>query len=173
MTPPTPASLPRRLAALGYEALLLAAVTCIAFIPAAAANMALHTVPLAAETAVALIILAIWWGYFRLCWHSPRGQTLPMKVWRLRLQTPAGSRPTLPRLRLRFLWAATLLLLLPLASFGILRQLTPLPPQTLAGLALAWWILPFGFALIHPSRQFLYDYLAGTVLAEAAPETKK
>ena len=60
--------------------------------------------------------------------------------------------------------AALLLLLLPLASFGILRRLTPLPPQTVAGMALAWWILPIGFALIHPSRQFLYDYLAGTVL---------
>ncbi|WP_255361763.1 MULTISPECIES: hypothetical protein [Eikenella] len=36
------------------------------------------------ETAVALIILAVW-GYFRLCRHSLRGQTLPMKVWRLQL----------------------------------------------------------------------------------------
>ncbi|WP_255361192.1 hypothetical protein [Eikenella sp. NML03-A-027] len=40
---------------------------------------------LLAETAVALIILAVWWGYFRLCRHSLRGQTLPMKVWRLQL----------------------------------------------------------------------------------------
>ena len=92
MSTSAPASFRRRFAALCYEALLLAAVTCVAFIPAAAANMALHTVPLLAETAVALIILAVWWGYFRLCWHSPRGQTLPMKVWRLQLQTPAGSR---------------------------------------------------------------------------------
>ena len=140
MSIPAPASFRRRFAALCYEALLLA------------------------ETAVALIILAVWWGYFRLCWHSPRGQTLPMKVWRLQLQTPAGSRPSLRQLCLRFIWATVLLLLLPLASFGILRQLTPLPPQTVAGMALAWWILPIGFALIHPSRQFLYDYLAGTVL---------
>ena len=164
MSTSAPASFRRRFAALCYEALLLAAVTCVAFIPAAAANMALHTVPLLAETAVALIILAVWWGYFRLCWHSPHGQTLPMKVWRLQLQTPAGSRPGLRQLRLRFIWATVLLLLLPLASFGILRQLTPLPLQTVAGMALAWWILPIGFALIHPSRQFLYDYLAGTVL---------
>ena len=84
MSTPFPASFRRRFAALCYEALLLAAVTCVAFIPAAA-NMALHTVPLLVETAVALIILAVWWGYFRLCWHSPRGQTLPMKVWRLPL----------------------------------------------------------------------------------------
>ncbi len=168
----TPATLSRRLAALGYEALLLAAVTCVAFIPAAAANMALHTLPLLAETAVALIILAIWWGYFRLCWHSPRGQTLPMKVWRLQLHTPAGNRPALRQLRLRFIWATTFYLLLPLAAFGILRQTTPLPPKTLAGIALAWWILPLGFALIHPSRQFLYDYLAGTMLTEKAPEQK-
>ena len=65
MSTPAPASFRRRLAALCYEALLLAAVTCVAFIPAAAANMVLHTVPLLAETAVALIILAVWWGYFR------------------------------------------------------------------------------------------------------------
>ena len=141
MSTPFPASFRRRFAALCYEALLLAAVTCVAFIPAAAANMVLHNVPLLAETVVALIILAVWWGYFRLCWHSPRGQTLPMKVWRLQLQIPTGNRPSL-------------------------RQLTPLPPQTVAGMALAWWILPIGFALIHPSRQFLYDYLAGTVLTE-------
>ena len=82
MSTPFPASFRRRFAALCYEALLLAAVTCVAFIPAAAANMVLHNVPLLAETVVALIILAVWWGYFRLCWHSPRGQTLPMKVLR-------------------------------------------------------------------------------------------
>lgn len=39
-------------------------------------------------------------------------------------------------------------------------------------MALAWWILPIGFALIHPSRQFLYDYLAGTVLTEKVVERK-
>ena len=95
-----------------------------------------------------------------------------MKVWRLQLQTPTGNRPSLRQLRLRFIWATVLLLLLPLASFGILRQLTPLPPQTVAGMASARWILHIGFSLIHPSRQFLYDYLAGTVLTEKVGERK-
>lgn len=154
--PPPPASLRRRLASLCYEALLLAAVTCAAFIPAAAANMLLHRMPLLVKTTVCLIILTAWWGYFRLCWHSRRGQTLPMKVWRLQLQTDNGARPALRHLRLRFIWATIFYLLLPMAAFGLLRQLTPLPPQTVFIISLLWWILPIGFASIHPSRQFLY-----------------
>ena len=32
--------------------------------------------------------------------------------------------------------------------------------------ALFWWILPWGFALFHPRKQFLYDWLAGTELVD-------
>ena len=32
--------------------------------------------------------------------------------------------------------------------------------------ALFWWILPWGFALFNPRKQFLYDWLAGTELID-------
>ncbi|QMT41157.1 RDD family protein [Neisseria shayeganii] len=162
---PTPASFKRRLAALCYESLLVAAVSCVALIPAAAANSLLHTFPSAARVAVSLIFLAAWWLYFSLSWRR-RGRTLPMQVWGLQLQTAAGGRPSARQLRSRFIWGVICVVLLPMLAYWGLRSLNGLPPKTAAGLACLWWILPWGFALVHPSRQFLYDFLAGTRLVK-------
>lgn len=162
-----PASFRRRMASLSYESLLVAAVTCTAFLPAAAANGLLHGSPAAARVAVGLIFLAAWWLYFSLSWRR-QGQTLPMRVWQIHLQNAEGGRPSPQRLRLRFIWSVLLVVLLPLLAYWGLRSLNGLPPGLSAGLACLWWILPWGFALVHPSRQFLYDFLAGTCLVKAA-----
>lgn len=157
---PAPASFKRRLAALGYESLLVAAVSCVALLPAAAANSLLHPFPAAARLTVSLVFLAAWWLYFSLSWHR-RGRTLPMQVWRLQLRRADGDLPAPPQLRLRFIWSVVCVVLLPMMAYWGLRSLNGLPPKTAAGLACLWWLLPWGFALIHPSRQFLYDFLAG------------
>lgn len=165
------ASFKRRMAALAYESLLMAAVTCLAFIPAAAANGLLHQHPPAARTAVGLIFLACWWLYLRLCIQR-QGQTLPQRVWQIRLTDTLGNRPDTARLRLRFMWSVACIVLLPLAAYWLIRANSSLPARSVAALALCWWILPWGFALIHPSRQFLYDFLAGTRLVRDTPPSR-
>lgn len=160
----TPAPLKRRLAALVYEGLLLGALTTVAAVVAGIAATALQTMPLLARTAVSLIILATWWWYCKSNWHK-KGQTLPMKVWRIRLRNRQGQAPSLPQLRLRFMWACLFLVWIPALAYLGLRG-AGIAPKAAAATALFWWILPWGFALLNPQRQFLYDYLAGTVLAD-------
>ena len=130
------ASLPRRLACLGYEALLLLAVLFLAFLvpqvvlslvqgrPASPGLMWIHVTLVSA-------------GYFLWFW-SHGGQTLAMKTWKIRLTGPERAAPSLGRLLLRFalVWPSVLCL----------------------GLGLAW-------ALVDPERQFLHDRLAGTRLS--------
>lgn len=158
------ASLRRRLISLLYEALLAAAVTCAAFIPAGAAAMLLNrSAPFLAAPAVSIILLAAWWWYFKSCWHK-RGSTLAMQTWKLELQTVSGHRPPLKQLRLRFVWAVVFVVFIPLLAYAAFTKNFGIAPQAAAGAALAWWILPWGFALLHPDHQFLYDFLTGTRL---------
>ena len=164
MTPLPTASLKRRFAGLLYELLLIAAITCIAFIPAGLLAMLLNSfLPILSSPVVTLIILWAWWYYFKLNWHK-KGQTLPMRVWHIGLSNQAGYQPPLAQLRLRFIWACLLLVFIPLLAYAGLHQGMGIPPKTAFAAALIWWILPWGFALFHPDRQFLYDYLAGTRL---------
>lgn len=156
----------RHFAALIYESLILAAVSCLLIIPAALANLALHSQPWLARLAVSLIFLIGWQAYFALNWRQNQ-QTLAMRVWRLRLCNQEGCFPSKRQLQLRYLWSVVCLIGLPLLSYQLLRSQTPLPPHTIILIALTWWLLPWGFAVIHPSRQFLYDYLAGTRIINA------
>lgn len=68
---------------------------------------------------------------------------------------PPQPAPTAPALHLGFCAASVACLI---------RHPTPthppLPPQTMAGMVLAWWILPIGFAIIHSFRQFFTTTLA-------------
>lgn len=160
------ASLKRRLASLFYEALLAGAVGAAASLAAGAAAMLLNTVSsTAASLAAMLILLAAWWLYFKANWHK-RGQTLPMKVWQIGLADARGTRPPLPQLRLRFMWACVFVVFVPMLAYAALRHLGGIPPRPASGAALMWWILPWGFALLNPDHQFLYDYLAGTRLVD-------
>ncbi len=124
----------RRLLSLVYEILLLIAVALLAGGTAAAlahvtslAYMRLFTQIIGITTCVA---------YFAWQWHRS-GQTLPMKTWRMRLETVDGMRVAVPRTLLR---AA-------LATAGYL----------LLGISVIW-------AFIDRDRQFLHDRLAGTRL---------
>ena len=161
---PIPAPLKRRLAALLYEGLLLGAVTAVAGLAAGVVATALHNFPLLARMSVSLLVLGAWWWYCKSNWRK-KGQTLPMKVWRIQLRNQHGQVPPLPQLRLRFMWACLFLVLIPALAYLALRS-AHIAPQAAAAAALFWWILPWGFALLNPQRQFLYDYLAGTILAD-------
>ncbi|MDO5639673.1 MAG: RDD family protein [Neisseria sp.] len=161
-----PAPLKRRLAALLYEALLIGAVTAVAALLAGiVATVANSISPLLSSFAVTLILIGAWWLYFKLNWMR-EGQTLPMRVWKIGLADARDTRPPLPQLRLRFMWACVLVVLVPLLAYIGLRQLPALPPRSAFGMALIWWILPWGFAFFNRDRQFLYDYLAGTRLVD-------
>ena len=167
MYTPTTASLKRRFASLVYELLLTAAVTCIAMIPAGIAATVLGRVwlPLA-SIAVCIIIIGGWWLYFRANWQR-KGQTLPMRVWKIGMVNRSGQRPSTKEFKMRFIWACVFLVFIPLLAYSVLHSMG-IPPKIAASTALFWWILPWGYALLNPDRQFLYDALAGTRLVEQA-----
>jgi uncharacterized RDD family membrane protein YckC len=97
-------SLPRRLACLFYEAMLLTAVLFIASIPFVALTQFLPP-PL-----FRLLVWCYWLllagGYFTLFWR--RGQTLAMKTWHIRLESTSGAPPTRGQAVKRYLLACLL-----------------------------------------------------------------
>lgn len=133
--PATP-GLGRRLLSLVYEALLLIAVVLLAGGVAAALTQIVGTV--SARFLTQIIVAGVCPGYFVWQWHRG-GQTLPMKTWRMRLETADGTRVAVSRALLR---AA-------LATMGYL----------LLGISVLW-------AFVDSDRQFLHDRLAGTRLVK-------
>jgi uncharacterized RDD family membrane protein YckC len=96
-------SLPRRLAAILYDALLLAAILLLA---------SLIALPLLGDDASRMAILLfrlylvlIIFGFFAWFW-THGGQTLGMRAWRIRLQNRGDGPITLWQVLLRFLVAA-------------------------------------------------------------------
>lgn len=124
----------RRLLSLIYEILLLIAVALLA--GGTAAVLAQITNPAYARPLTQMIGIAACAAYFAWQWHL-NGQTLPMKTWRMRLETVDGMRVAVPRALLR----------VALATAGYL----------LLGISVIW-------AFIDRDRQFLHDRLAGTRL---------
>ncbi|KVM48842.1 hypothetical protein WJ58_25735 [Burkholderia ubonensis] len=152
--PATPPSVRRRLAALLYEGVLLFGIVFFAGLAFALAtqqrNGLVHRNLLAAW--IALVVGA----YFVWFW-THGGQTLPMKTWRLKIESASG-RPlsaghALVRYALGWLWFLPPLALHPLLGLSV--------PVTLA-LAGAWIAVWAGAARLHPDRQFPHDRLART-----------
>ena len=96
------ASLSRRLAALIYEALLLFAVLVVAALPFAMITRAADAI--AARPLLQIYLVAVAATYFVWQWRGG-GQTLPMKTWRLRVVTRAGSALSLRQALSRFVFA--------------------------------------------------------------------
>ncbi|MCA8090032.1 RDD family protein [Burkholderia anthina] len=147
-------SVRRRLAALLYEAVLLFGVVFFAGLAFSLAtqqrNGLVHHNLLAAW--IALVVGA----YFVWFW-THGGQTLPMKTWRLRLESSSG-RPlnavhALVRYVLGWLWFLPPLALHPLLGLSV--------PVTLA-LTAAWIAVWAGAARLHGDRQFPHDRIART-----------
>lgn len=168
-----PAPLKRRAAALVYESLTAGSVTAAAAVPAGiAVTAAKYGAPAllpAAPAFASAVFLWAWWLYFSLNWLR-EGQTLPMRVWNIGLANVSGCRPAKKRLFVRFAWACVLLVFIPMLSYAGLQSMG-WHGRVAAGAALCWWLLPWGFALFHPRRQFLYDVLAGTELVDLRRRT--
>lgn len=159
-------SLKRRLAALLYEMLLVGAITAMAAIIAGILAIFLNPVStLLSSLVTCILVIGFWWYYFRMNWLK-KGQTLAMQTWRIGLANQHGVQPSLHQLRLRFIWACVFVVFIPGLAYAGFRHLMHIPPMTALGAALVWLILPWGFALFHPDRQFLYDFLAGTRLVD-------
>ena len=141
------AGLLRRLGALFYDSLLLAALLMVvtaALLPLtggeaidAAKNPLLEWV----YRGLLLVTVALYYG---IPW-TRRGQTLGMVAWRLRLERADGSLPRWPDVPKRL--AAATLSLLP------------------AGLG--WW-----WMLVDPERRTWHDRLSGTRIVLTPPRTR-
>lgn len=133
------AGLPRRLAAMLYEALLLFAVAFFAGWVFFFASGGRDATAGWLRHALQLFVLVVFSAYFLWCWLRG-GQTLAMKTWRIRVVAKNGHGRLPPTSALaRFVFA---LLLVPTA-IGIL------------------------WALVDRDRQFLHDRLAGSLLIPA------
>jgi uncharacterized RDD family membrane protein YckC len=164
---PPLAPLPRRLASLLYEALLLVAMVLVAsfalapFVSPHSATSQQLVVPSLAGRVVSFAgVVALGACYFGWSWSSGR-RTLPMKTWKLALRTATG-RPLASRHALARYAAACIA---PAAALACYLALAPL------GLgALAWPLLALNWlaALVDRDRQFLHDRIAGTRLVTAA-----
>lgn len=131
------AGLGRRLLALIYEGLLLAALLFLSSLPFV---MIAHE----ADRAVArplfqLYLLAVAASYFVWQWRSS-GQTLAMKTWHLRLVTRECARLTPRHAAIRFLFAV--------------------PGALLLGVGFLW-------ALVDSEELFLHDRVAGTKIVRS------
>lgn len=137
------APLGRRVLAILYEMLLLAAVLFLAGLILVPLTQRLG--PAAARPALQVSLLAVSAAYFVWQWRRG-GQTLAMKTWRIRLVAENGAPLDRRRALMRFIYAAT-------GAF-------------LFGVGFAW-------ALVDPDRQFLHDRLAGTRLVKDDPNRGK
>ena len=157
----TPAPIKNIIFALCYEILLLTAVSFVGLLVATPFVFLFKNTPTLVSCAVGLITLMSWYLYLVGTWK--KGQTLPMKTWRLVIKTHTGDRPTLKHLQFRFLWAVFFVILIPAIAYLSLRHIG-YAPKLSAQLALIWLILPYGWLLIGEKKQTLYDFLSGTRL---------
>lgn len=160
------ASLARRLGALGYEALLLAAVLLVVgflTIPLAShapGSLRGPAIPATTDRVLtACLIFAAAGLYFIWSWSGGR-RTLPMKTWGLRLERRDGRRVETTTAAKRFFagWIGPAIALL---AYAALRH---------AGLgAHAVWLVALNYlwALADPEGHFLHDRVAGTRIVRA------
>lgn len=96
------------------------------------------------------------------CYLWTRGQTLPMKTWRIRVVDRNGRRLTQGRALLRYLFCSVWFAA-PLAAYNSTR-FTLAQLGVIAAGWIAFWALLSRF---HPQRQFWHDAFAGTRLVDA------
>lgn len=133
----------RRLLCLIYEVLLLTALVLTA---GGAATGIAHAAGLSQPRILTqIIVISACAGYFAVQWCG-RGQTLPMKTWRIRVEAASGTRMT----------AMQALLRMTLATIGYVAF----------GISILW-------VIIDRDRQFLHDRLAGTRLVVVTPSASQ
>jgi uncharacterized RDD family membrane protein YckC len=152
-------SLRRRMAAWLYEGLLLFAIGLIAalvFSVAVDMRNAMDARRWLLQGFLALVFAV----YLSYLWS--KGQTLPMKTWRIAIVDRQGRRLTQGRALLRYVYCS-MWFAAPLAAYTSgkfsLRELA-----VVAAAWVAFWALLSRF---HPQRQFWHDAWAGTRLVDA------
>jgi uncharacterized RDD family membrane protein YckC len=162
------AGLPRRLAALAYEALLVTAVVFVigfAMLPLVSPHAAPGREPLSipalpARAGLFFVVFGVLAAYFAWSWTGGRA-TLAQKTWRLRVVDRRGAIVSTRQALARYLgaWIGPAIAVI---AYLILRPL--------GWGAHATWLVALGFlwAFIDRERQFLHDRIAGTRLVTAA-----
>lgn len=143
-----------------YEGLLLAGVVFAAGVVFSAFGQVREATD-ARRPLLQAFLFAVFAIYF--CWFWSRGQTLPMKTWKIRVVDAAGRPLSQGRALLRFV-CSWLWFLPPLALLALWHT-TPGPD---ALVVLGWIVLWALASRLHPQRQFWHDALAGTRLVAAS-----
>jgi uncharacterized RDD family membrane protein YckC len=153
-------SIRRRLACMLYEAVLLFGVVMTAGYLYSSLTQQRHA--LQGSTGLQLFLFIVLGIYFAGFW-SRSGQTLAMKTWHIRVQTPEGRVPSPGRAFARYV-ASWLWFVPALASahFAGIRSTLGFTAIVAAGM-LAYAML----ARARADRQFLHDVLCGTRLIDA------
>jgi|SRR5690625_4144996 len=139
-----PATLLRRLAAIGYDALLLIGIEMLAaalWLPLFA-DQPIESHPLRHlyQLFLLLVMAAFFIGFW---WHD--GQTLGMRAWHLRLQSQDGKPPSMRQL--------------------IIRLVVALLSWAAGGLGYLW-------SLFDPQRRTWHDLVSGTQILYEAKASK-
>lgn len=98
---PSAATLPLRLAAMIYEAVLLFGVVFIVSYALLALAQWTYPLPPARRTVLQAVLFVAIGGYFVWCW-SRSGQTLALKTWGLRVVDASGRPPSIVRAAARY-----------------------------------------------------------------------
>ena len=160
----------RRIAAAAYDGLLLCAVlmAVTALMMAFTHGEAITRARVGAfEYLYCAVLVACIGGYFAIAWRR-RGQTLGMKAWNIRLETPDGALPGFGGIALRLAIAAPLYLL-AIAGLALL-----IARRGGALVVLACWApLLFSYAWqVLTGRGTLHDLASRTCVRQLPPGTR-
>lgn len=99
---PVPCALWRRLLAMAYDAVAVAAL--LMFATGLSMLAGFRETTAMRDPGFTLYLAVVWFLYFGFCWHRG-GLTLGMRAWRIRIATEAGELPGWGRCLVRFLAA--------------------------------------------------------------------
>ncbi|WP_310734520.1 RDD family protein [Azohydromonas caseinilytica] len=164
--PQTP-GLPRRLACMVYEGVLLFGVLMLAgFVYSTLAQQRHALQGRQGLLAFLFVVLGLYFVWF---W-SHGGQTVAMKAWHIRLVDahgqPVSPKRALCRYLLSWIW------FLPALVAAQLAHLTH-SAGTIFGLLSAGVLAYALLALVQPRRQYWHDHLCGTQLVISRPAPRK
>jgi uncharacterized RDD family membrane protein YckC len=150
-----------------YEALIVVAVAFLAGLAFVLAHAAINGDPRvrvegAARIALQAYLVVVLGVYFAWSWR--RGQTLPMKTWRLRLVAAAGGPVGTRAALIRYACAAAVLV----PAFVGALELRQHSHSVVAWLAVAPACLAIAWCVWDADGQSLYDRIARTRLVRIA-----
>jgi uncharacterized RDD family membrane protein YckC len=155
MAPP----LLRRMACWLYEGILLFAVLLIATLVFSIAGQMRSGIDSLRPVLMAFLFVVA--GLY-CSWFWSKGQTLPMRTWRIRMVDRFGRPVQQGRAALRYVYC--LMWFIPTIAALQSRRFTLGEAAVIFLGWVAFWAL---LSRLHPQRQFWHDALAGTRLVEA------